>query len=258
MIVKRNILFLLSSLCAINLLCSCSNGNSNTKNNTDTAEIVEDFVPMFSTNSLEGWEGDTSIWQMTDGVLIGEIKEGAEPLKSNTFLIWKKAEPADFELKGMFKVSASGNSGINYRSDLVSDIPHALKGYQADIDGKNNYTGQNYEERKRTTLAYRGQVVEIPNTATGESKNNAWTNVTILDSLGSKDELKALIKSEDWNEIRIVAKGTKLEHYINGKLMSSVDDKDPVNSKSKGSIGLQVHVGPPMKVEYRDLVIKNL
>ena len=69
--------------------------------------------------------------------------------------------------------------------------------------------------------------------------------------------MKTLIKSEDWNEFHIVAKGNHLQHYINGVLMSDVTDNDTVNGKMKGLLGVQVHVGPPMKVEYKDLRIKQ-
>jgi len=48
-----------------------------------------------------------------------------------------------------------------------------------------------------------------------------------------------------------------LKHYINGVLMSEVTDNDQVNGKSKGMLGMQVHVGPPMKVEYRKIMIKQ-
>ncbi len=97
---------------------------------------------------------------MEDGCLVGEIKPD-KLLKTNSFIIWKGGAPADFELILEFRIETAGNSGINYRSEKLTDVPHALRGYQADIDGKNNYTGQNYEERGRTTLAYRGQKTVI-------------------------------------------------------------------------------------------------
>jgi hypothetical protein len=53
-----------------------------------------------------------------------------------------------------------------------------------------------------------------------------------------------------------VAKGNRLQHYINGVLISDVIDNDPINAKSAGLIGVQVHVGPPMKVEYRNIMLK--
>ena len=118
-------------------------------------------------------------------------------------MIWRGGTPADFELTLEFKITPAGNSGINYRSEELKDIPFALKGYQLDIDGANRYTGQNYEERGRTTLAYRGQKTEISAQNATNSvgliqskiKNNAWTDLTIAGSLGESDALLQKIKS---------------------------------------------------------------
>ncbi|MCY7350431.1 MAG: DUF1080 domain-containing protein [Cytophagaceae bacterium] len=223
------------------------------------------FVQIFDGKTLKGWEGDPTYWRVENGNLVGEITP-ATLLKTNSFIVWRGGEPADFELKGEFNITESGNSGINYRSDQLTDVPFALRGYQADIDGKNRYTGQNYEERKRTTLAYRGQKTTIPpytGQATPEAvranvKNNAWTGLAVTGSLGSSDSLKTLIKSEGWNAFHLIVKGNRLQHFINGVLMSEVIDEDTVNRKSKGLLGVQVHVGPPMKVQYRNLMLKQL
>ncbi|MVZ66065.1 DUF1080 domain-containing protein [Sphingobacterium sp. DK4209] len=254
-----------SSMClSALLLTQACNGNTSDKkaeggqDSTTQSVGEQSFVSMLDQNSLNGWEGDSTIWTVKDGVLTGEIKPGAE-LKNNTFLIWKGGEPGDFVLRAKFKISEKGNSGINYRSERFTELPYALKGYQADIDGKKNYTGQNYEERKRTTLAYRGERAEIGEIKEGvvaEAKGNAWTNRNVLDTLDNADNLKNAIKSEDWNEIEIVAEGNKLSHYVNGKLMSEVIDNDSKNKSDKGLIGVQVHVGPPMKIEYKDMQIK--
>lgn len=246
------------------ILSSCGNAAS-TDQQTQTADslVQQDtgFVSIFDGTSLKGWEGDSSIWRFENGVVVGEIKADAPPLKTNSFLIWKDGTPANFELKATYRISENGNSGINYRSDRVDGVAHALMGYQADIDGKNNYTGQNYEERKRTTLAYRGQVVEIPALPAsddGASVNNAWNKMQVVDSLGKAVDLKNAIHPNDWNEIHLVVKGNRLQHYINGVLMSDVVDKDTKNRKMSGLLGFQVHVGPPMKVEYKDMQIKIL
>jgi hypothetical protein len=221
------------------------------------------FKQIFDGKSLKGWEGDTKYWRVENGNLVGEITPETL-LKTNSFIIWKGGEPGDFELKGSFRITEKGNSGINYRSEQLTDIPNALKGYQADIDGANRYTGQNYEERKRTTLAYRGEIVTVNEPADKSEeafkanlKNNAWLGRTVTGSLGASDELKTKIKSEDWNEFHLVVKGNRLQHYINGVLMSDVTDKDSVYGKSKGLLGVQVHVGPPMKVEYKNIRIKK-
>lgn len=220
------------------------------------------FVQIFDGKSLNGWDGDPTYWKVENGSLVGEITP-TTLLKTNNFVIWRGGKPSDFELTCDFKITKAGNSGINYRSVELPDIPHALKGYQADIDGANRYTGQNYEERARTTLAYRGEKATInPSTGTAETlrdhvKSNAWTERTVTGSLGTSDELQTKIKSEDWNTCRIVAKGNHLQHYINGVLMSDVTDNDTVNGKANGLIGVQVHVGPPMRVEYRNIMLKQ-
>lgn len=218
------------------------------------------FVQIFDGKTLAGWEGDPNYWRVENGNLVGEITP-TTLLKTNSFIIWKGGTPADFELTLEFKITASGNSGINYRSTMVENVPFALRGYQADIDGANRYTGQNYEERARTTLAYRGEKVVIPTSkGTFEShlKNNAWTERTITGSLGESDSLKTRINAEDWNRCRLIIKGNRLQHYINGYLMSDVTDNDTANRKLSGLLGVQVHVGPPMKVEYRNIKLRQL
>jgi hypothetical protein len=220
------------------------------------------FVVIFDGKTLKGWEGDPAYWRAENGSLVGEITPD-KLLKSNTFIIWRGGQPKDFELKLEFRISQNGNSGINYRSEQLKDVPYALKGYQADIDGKNNYTGQNYEERGRTTLAYRGQKTVInplqnpAATLAEDVKNNAWTGLEVTGSLGQIDSLKTQIKSEDWNECHLIIKGNRLQHYINGILMSDVTDNDVANRKMAGWLGVQVHVGPPMKVEYRNIRLKQ-
>ncbi len=221
------------------------------------------FVKIFDGKTLAGWEGDPNYWKVENGNLVGEITP-ATLLKTNSFIIWRGGSPADFELTLEFKITKNGNSGINYRSTQLKEVPNALKGYQADIDGANRYTGQNYEERGRTTLAYRGEKVNIK--APGNSsdsiqthiKNNAWTERTVTGSLGNSDSLLNKIKTEDWNTCHLIIKGNLLKHFINGILMSEVTDHDTVNGKSAGLLGVQVHVGPPMKVEYRNIRLKQL
>ena len=80
----------------------------------------------------------------------------------------------------------------------------------------------------------------------------------VTGSVGNSDSLKALIKKGDWNEIHIIAKGNKMQHFINGVLMSEAVDEDSANSKSSGLLGMQVHVMPKMKVEYRNISLKKL
>jgi len=203
------------------------------------------FVKIFDGKTFKGWEVDTTFWKVENGVAVGQVLPG-QSIKTNTFLIWKGGEPADFEFKAQYRISPEGNSGVQYRSETVPGVPYGLKGYQADIDGANTYTGQNYEERGRGFLAMRGQIIEL----------KAGEKPIVTGSLGSSDSLKALIKPNDWNTIVIITKGNHMKHYINGVLMSEATDNDSTAGKAKGVIGLQVHVMPAMKVEYRNLKIK--
>lgn len=258
-IIKLNLI--ISSIILIASL-GCST-NSTKEANIEIIEVDENegFISIFDGQSLDGWEGDSVYWRVENGILTGEISPETV-LKNNTFLIWKGGEPADFELKLEFKISENGNSGINYRSEKLEELPFALRGYQADIDGKNTYTGQNYEERKRATLAYRGQKTNIqpqdpPGVLRDYVEKNAWKGLELVENLGDRDSLKTLIHAENWNSMHLIIKGNVLQHFVNGILMSEVEDNDPVNRSSKGHLGLQVHVGPPMKVEFRDILLKG-
>jgi 3-keto-disaccharide hydrolase len=211
------------------------------------------FVQIFDGKTLDGWEGDPKYWRVENGSLTGEVTPETV-MKQNSFIIWRGGVTRDFELKVEYRVSAHGNSGINYRSVAVPGVPWAVRGYQFDIDGQdrnqNNirHTGQNYEERGRTFMALRGQVVRAEES--GERK--------VIGSVGDIDALKSFIKSDNWNEIHIIARGNVLTHMLNGQVMSIVVDEDPGHRKAEGLLGVQVHVGPPMKIEYRNFRLKNL
>lgn len=212
------------------------------------------FVSIFDGKTLAGWQGDPIYWRAADGVMTGEIRPESI-VRSNTFLIWQGGEQGgeleDFELKVDYRISVAGNSGINYRSVVVDDKVNpanrfAMRGYQCDIDGKNTYSGNNYEEKGRLFLAQRGEFTHV----TGLGKP------VILSRLGDNASLKQSLV-EDWNAVHIIARGNLLLHQINGQLMSMVLDDGPQRQR-KGRIGVQVHVGPPMKVEYRNWRLKRL
>ncbi|HSY18706.1 MAG TPA: DUF1080 domain-containing protein [Candidatus Acidoferrales bacterium] len=205
------------------------------------------FVPIFDGKTLAGWEGDPQYWRVEDGALVGEVTP-TNLLKVNSFIVWHGGEPKDFELKVEYRISAKGNSGINYRSEMATNGPWAMKGYQADIDGRNQYTGQNYEEKGRTFLALRGQVTREVEGQLPE----------ILGTLGSTNELLSLIKTNDWNEYHLIVSGNVMTHILNGRVMSVVIDEDKPNRKFSGLLGVQVHVGPPMKIEYRNFRMKTV
>src|SRR5256885_3274629 len=98
------------------------------------------YEVIFDGKSLDGWEGDPKYWRVENGALVGEVTPETL-LKTNSFLIWRGGATKDFELKVEYRISANGNSGINYRSVEVPGVPFGMRGYQADIDGQNRYTG---------------------------------------------------------------------------------------------------------------------
>lgn len=205
------------------------------------------FEQIFDGKTLTGWEGDPKYWRVENGALVGEITPETI-VKQNTFIIWRGGVTRDFELKVEYRISARGNSGINYRSTEVPGQRFAMRGYQVDIDGQQRYTGQNYEERGRTFLARRGEAVQI-----ADAKKPA-----VIASLGKPEELAAYIKNDDWNEYHLIVRSNTLIHILNGHVMSMVIDDDIENRRFDGLLGVQVHVGPPMKVEYRNFRLKHL
>ncbi len=209
------------------------------------ADTNDGFQPIFD-GTLKSWDGDPQYWRVENNILIGEVTP-SNLLKQNSFLIWRGGTPKDFELKVEFRISSQGNSGINYRSVEFPGTKWLLRGYQADIDGADKYTGQNYEERGRTFLAMRGQIVHTDSNGS-----------TVIASLGTSDELKTFIIPNDWNQYHLIVRGNVLIHILNGHVMSEVIDDDPANRKFEGLIGVQVHVGPPMKIEYRSILLKLL
>jgi hypothetical protein len=205
------------------------------------------FVKIFDGKTLKGWKGDAEHWKVEKGSIVGEVT-AEKQLKENTFLIWEGAEVVDFELKIQYKISSGGNSGIQYRSEAVPDVKFGLKGYQADIDGKNEYTGLNYEERGRGFIAKRGEKVVVD-----ESGKPVFEQ-----SLGSTDSLARSLKLNDWNEYHLIVIGNRMQHYINGVLMSDAIDNDVAHRKASGLLGLQAHVTPEMRVEFRNIRLKQL
>jgi hypothetical protein len=217
------------------------------------------FQPIFDGKTLTGWEGDPAFWKVEAGAIVGQSTP-TNAVKENTFIIWRGGEPANFELKVQFRMNAT-NSGIQIRSvhlpqgtkigDRAIEGKWVLKGYQADIDFNNQFTGQIYEERGRGFLAMRGQTVYVPD---GEG-----TKPRVIGNLQqSPDELKALIKQNDWNQVHLIARGTTLVQILNGAVTSIVIDDDTKNRAMRGLIGFQMHVGEPMKVEFRNIGLKDL
>jgi hypothetical protein len=213
------------------------------------------FQPIFDGTSLKGWDGDPTYWKAQDGAIVGETTE-ATALKENTFIIYRGSEPADFELKVEFRLGNT-NSGVQYRSthlppgtpsgDSTVQGKWVLKGYQADIDIANRFTGMLYEERGRGFLAPRGTLGYASDAKRGS-----------IGALEDGEALKAYIKEKDWNQFHVIARGGTLIHILNRHVTAAFVDDDAKNRSLKGLLGFQAHTGPPMKVEFRNILLKTL
>jgi len=204
------------------------------------------FEAIFDGKTLKGWDGDPEAWRVEDGAIVGQSTM-EKPLKANTFLIYRDSQPGDFELKLDYRINST-NSGVQYRSAELPEVGRwTLKGYQADIDFDNRFTGQLYEERGRGFMAMRGQMTHI---TPGKKR--------VIANLRGGDELKTAIRNNEWNTLHIIARGNRLTHILNGHLMAEAVDDDSAGRAMSGLIGFQMHTGPPMKVEYRNIWLKTL
>lgn len=206
--------------------------------------VDDGFQSIFDGKTLNGWEGKPDFWSVQDGAITGQTTED-KPTEGNTFLIYKAEEVSDFDLRLKFRI-VGGNSGIQYRSNDLGDF--VVGGYQADIDSGPTYIGILYEERGRGILAKRTQQVTI-----GEDGTKSVAEQSTCD----EEKMMAAVKKEDWNEYRIVAKGNRLMHFINGFKTIDVTDQQTSKSKQAGILALQLHQGPPMTVQFKDIRLKS-
>ena len=208
---------------------------------------------LFNGKDLTGWEGYPNFWSVQDGVITG-ASSAENPVKHNTFLIWKGGEPSDFTLTLKYKMTPGDekkytNSGIQYRSQIVDAEKFIVGGYQADIEYGDTHSGILYEEKGRGILAKRSQKVVISQgSAPGKPK------IEVAGSTGDAKEIQAAIDKDGWNVYKIVAKGNHVQHFINGKLTADVTD-ETAEAPKKGVIALQMHQGAPMKIQFKDIVL---
>ena len=200
---------------------------------------------IFNGKDLTGWKGNPELWSVEDGCITGTTTADKK-LKFNTFLIWE-GEVSDFELEFDYKIGSEGNSGVQYRSKVLNAEDFIVGGYQADIDASLQYAGINYEEKGRGILAQRGQRVTIDKA--GEKS---------VDAFGDTKELGKSIKGGEWNHYKIVAVGNKLSHMINGQLMSEVIDNQEAKASKSGVLAFQIHVGPPMKIQFKNIKLTEV
>ncbi len=212
---------------------------------------LEGFVSLFDGKTLDGWEGDRNIWSVRDGTITGQTTADSK-LKENNFLIWKD-QVGNFELRAKFRMEG-GNSGIYYHARKRRDgekFSDPLIGTQADFDASGRWVGEIMEYLLRGELAERGQKVVI----------DEMGKKQVSGSLGDPKKLLEAVKIREWNEYVMMAKGdaktSRVELKINGVPMCELEDRDP-KRLVHGWLAVQVHVGQPMLVQFKDIYLKRL
>lgn len=208
---------------------------------------------LFNGKDLSGWEGMNGFWSVQDGAITGKATVD-KPVPQNTFLIWKDGEVSDFTLTFKYKMTLGDdkkftNSGVQYRSHIIDPAQFVVGGYQADFEYGDSYSGILYEEKGRGILAQRGQKVSI-----AQGSEPSKPKIEVIGETGKSADIQAATSKDDWNDYKIIAEGNHVQHFINGKLTIDVTD-ETAEAPKKGVLALQMHAGPPMQVQFKDIVL---
>ncbi len=200
------------------------------------------FVRVFDGKSLRGWTGDSKYWSVKDGAITG-VTDGS--LKMNRFITWNHSTIRNFDLHVKVKVTAGGNSGIQYRGTSRPDLGlDVVTGYQCDIVADNpNYNGMLYEEKGRRILSHTGEKVIV------DTDGQPW----VVGEMPVKE-----FAAGEWHDYRVLVQGNHHQHWIDGHLTADLIDLDEKGRALEGVLAMQVHVGPAMTIQYKDFRIKHL
>ena len=200
------------------------------------------FKPLFNGKDLSGWDGNPELWKVENGEIVGTTT-GPEQLKYNQFLIWRGGVVKNFELRAKVRVSAS-NSGIQYRS---REFPEAGKwsvgGYQCDIHSAAPNNAMVYGEKWGGILVQNGQSVVI------DPEGKKWL-------VGEREPVSVDIA--EWHDYTVIAQGNHLVHKIDGQMTIDLLDFGAKTQLLEGLLAFQLHRGPAMVVQIKDILLKEL
>jgi hypothetical protein len=202
------------------------------------------FKPLFNGHDLTNWDGNPAVWSVKDGTITG-VTQGPESLPYNQFIIWRGGTVKNFELHAKIRQTGN-NSGIQYRSQEMPAIGRwSVGGYQCDIHSKVSSNGKLYEEQFRTTVAENGQSILV------DPAGDRWL-------LAERKPVE--VDSGQWNDFTIIAQGNHVIHKINGQVTVEVWDYETGKyaRRTEGLLAIQIHRGPAMNVQAKDIEIKVL
>src|SRR5690242_17277047 len=223
------------------------------------------YVQIFNGTNLDGWDGDTSIWHVENGAIVGEHEKGKT--YNNTYIVYRGFEGKDFDLKLEIKVEEGGGTGVQYRSKTglpwirplrpgapAPNMKWMMTGPQADFwfpvpPFYSVFSGQFYSENSPLGIvAWRGQAVQIvPGSAP-----------RLIANIGDRTALGGYVKDNDWNQYLIMARGGTCIHILNGQLMALLVDDDSADSNNEsGYIGIEIE-DAPTKISVRNIWIRKL
>jgi hypothetical protein len=214
-----------------------------------------DMKVLFNGKDLTGWDGDSRLWSVKDGLIRGETTKQT-PAKGNTFLIWKDGSPGEFDLRLSFRMNASNNSGIQYRSKHITEgkVNNAwvVRGYQHELRNETKFPNTPcfiYDEGgKRGRMCLVGERVVW----TAEGKKD------VKETFLTQQDFDKIMRLDQWNDVVILAKGKNIKHYLNGQLVVDMTDEDPKLARTEGIVALQLHAGAPMWVEFKNIRLKDI
>jgi hypothetical protein len=239
---------------AVSLITAMASLSAHGQGYTQAPPEPAEMVSLFNGKDLSGWTGDTRLWSVKDGAIHGETTQ-QNPAKGNTFLVCEQGAFDDFELRLSFRLNATNNSGIQYRSKHIEggSNPWVVRGYQHEIRNEvdfPNVSGFIYSEGG---LAGSGRLCLCGEKAVREADGAKEVTGTLI----TNEEFKKLFNLDGWNDVVIIAMGNHIQHFMNGRLILDYTDKSPQALKD-GIIALQLHAGAPMWVEYKNIRIKKL
>jgi hypothetical protein len=205
------------------------------------------YVSLFDGQSLKGWDGNPKFWRVENGAIVGEATR-QNPC-GNTYLVYRDMKAKDFTLKFEMKIIGNGGSGFQYRSQtgipwlmpisarVISNtgpvnLNWMMTGPQADFWPSKIYTGQFYSENTpMRIIAWRGQVVE----------SFGLDHKQLMGTIGDRQALGNLVKTNDWNQYTVIARGGTFIHIVNGQVMAVLVDDDPNSSNNQpGLFGIEL------------------
>lgn len=223
------------------------------------------YTQIFDGKTLDGWDGDPSVWHVEDGAIVG-ISTPEHP--AHSFIAYKNLVAKDLDLKFEIKVEQGGGSGVQYRSKTgawlarpqnnprnptPSNPNWLMTGPQADFwfpvrPSAEQYTGQFYtEDSPLGIIAWRGETVEM----------GPDSPPHLIATIQDRRALGGYVKTNDWNQYEVIARGGTFLHMINGQLMSVLVDDDASDANNHaGLIGIEIE-GAPCKVSVRDIWVKK-